>query len=250
MRCKIAATRSQLQKMHGPPPERFIERVQDPGCLFGIVVRMGEQGPPSGKIGVELRRSRLAHGERVAAALANIVVEGRDGPWSIVGTNTGEGGHAREHHHPWRSRLVVLAPDSGGAAVTGFKHDHRTAGAPALQVQSAAIPDVNEAREITLRGVRHWRGGAQHAEGDGKQKDGDGQGSEPHDCCAADKRVEVPASHLRPSSEGFAGLDTLPHRGQAACGLDHCSPIIEFLGQRCSPRSGSNSVVPQPSNAE
>ena len=33
-----------------------------------------------------------------------------------------------------------------------------------------------EAREVTLRGVGHWRGGARGAQGDGEQEDGDGQG--------------------------------------------------------------------------
>lgn len=60
-------------------------------------------------------------------------------------------------------------------AVTSFKDD-RTARAPALYVQPAATPNVNEAREVTLRGVGHWRGGARDAEGDGAQQDGDGQG--------------------------------------------------------------------------
>jgi len=49
-------------------------------------------------------------------------------------------------------------------------------GAAALYVQPAATPNVNEAREVTLRGVGHWRGGARGAEGDGAQQDGEGQG--------------------------------------------------------------------------
>jgi len=117
------------------------------------------------------------HGDRVAAALADVVVEERHGPWSIIGANTGESGHARENHRPRRPGLVeVLAPDPGGAAVASFKDDRRTARAAALYVQPAATPNVNEAREVTLRGVGHWRSGARGAEGDGEQQDGDGQG--------------------------------------------------------------------------
>jgi hypothetical protein len=72
--------------------------------------------------------------------------------------------------------VEVLAPDPGGAAVASFKDDRRTARAAALYVQPAATPNVNEAREVTLRGVGHWRGGARGAKADGKQQDGDGQG--------------------------------------------------------------------------
>ena len=72
--------------------------------------------------------------------------------------------------------LEVLAPDPGGAAVASFKHDHRTARAPTLQVQPTASPNVDEARELTLRGGRSWRGGVRGAEGERKQEDGDGQG--------------------------------------------------------------------------
>jgi len=115
------------------------------------------------------------HGDRVAAALANTVVDGRHGPWSIIGANTGENGHACEHHRPRRARLVeVLAPDPGGAAVAGFKHDHRTARAPALQVQTAASPNVDEAREVTLGRRPCRRGGARVAESKDKQEDGEG----------------------------------------------------------------------------
>jgi hypothetical protein len=39
----------------------------------------------------------------------------------------------------------------------------------------AASPNVDQAREVTLRGGRRWRGGARGAEGEGKQEDGDGQ---------------------------------------------------------------------------
>ena len=106
------------------------------------------------------------HGDRVAAALADVVVEERHGPWSIISANTGESGHARENHRPRRPGLVeVLAPDPGRAAVASFKDDRRTARAAALYVQPAATPNVNEAREVTLCGVGHWRSGARGAEG-------------------------------------------------------------------------------------
>jgi hypothetical protein len=99
-------------------------------------------------------------------------------------------------------------------------------------VQPAATPNVNEAREVTLRGVRQWRGGARGAEGDGKQEDGDGQGrarmtkmQNTHDRLPWLPRgarcVEVPAFHLPHTPEGLAGSwRNLPHHGQAACGLD------------------------------
>ena len=73
------------------------------------------------------------HGDRVAAALADVVVEERHGPWPIIGANMGESGHARENHRPRRPGLLeVFAPDPGGAAVASFQDDRRTARASAL----------------------------------------------------------------------------------------------------------------------
>jgi hypothetical protein len=73
------------------------------------------------------------HDDRVAAAVADVIVEERHGPWPIIGANTGESGHARENHRPRYRRLVeVLAPEPGGAAVASFQDDHWTARAAAL----------------------------------------------------------------------------------------------------------------------
>ena len=155
------------------------------------------------------------HGDRIAAALADVVVGERHGPWSIISANTGESGHARENHRPRRSRLVeVLAPDPSGAAVASFKDDRRTARAPALYVQPAATPNVDEAREVTLRGVGHWRGGARGAQGDGEQEDGDGQGG---GCMTKLKRTHDQLPWL-PMMRRVSR--NLPHRGQDACELD------------------------------
>ena len=49
--------------------------------------------------------------DRVAAALADVVVEERHGPWSIISANTGESGHARENHRP-RCRGMAGGPRS------------------------------------------------------------------------------------------------------------------------------------------
>jgi hypothetical protein len=54
------------------------------------------------------------HGDRVAAALADVVVEERHGPWSIIGANTVKAATpartiGRGAPDWWRSSLQILA---------------------------------------------------------------------------------------------------------------------------------------------
>jgi hypothetical protein len=74
-----------------------------------------EPGAPAVSNGV---RGSPRLGDGVAAACADIAVEGRHRAWSIIGANADETGHAGKNQHPRRPRLAkVLTPDPGRTAV-------------------------------------------------------------------------------------------------------------------------------------